>query len=87
MKKKQCKKCGVEINPKYIYCKKCMDDYKSSEQKNEVLRSLEDTVQGINRNLYALRTIQEYILDKKYKSKLEIEEETKRFKVVEDEIQ
>lgn len=74
---KKCKDCGVTIDQKYEFCSDCFKK-NSSEQNAGVI----NTLQQLNNNLYAIRTILEEIISKQYNEKLVWEKQKKRFEII-----
>lgn len=66
---KKCEDCGKEIEDKYNVCMDCLTKRKAKAEagkESEVVHTLEQ----LNQNLYALRTIAEHILKAQYGQKL-----------------
>jgi hypothetical protein len=76
----QCELCGKEIDEKYKFCMTCVQQMKKDNA--EVGASNADVVRSLgalNNNLYALRTIQEAILEKEHGLSLVWDRENAKF--------
>ena len=82
----KCEMCGKEVDDKYKFCMACVQQMKkdnaevgatSTGSNADVVRSLG----ALNNNLYALRTIQETILEKEHGLLLVWDRENAKFVV------
>ena len=67
--------CGKLIDDKYEMCLDCLKKIKESNASQDIIKELGK----INNNLYAIRTIQDYLLFMKHGKHLEWSKEEKRF--------
>ena len=72
----KCEDCGTEIGDNYIVCVPCL---KKRKQENNGTNEVVHTLQQLNNNLYAIRSIQEEILFLQYGRKLIWDKEEKKF--------
>lgn len=80
----QCEVCKTEIDSKYKFCLKCAQEMKKTNQEVGAVKDVSSAeivkaLGAVNNNLYALRTMQEAILEKDYKLKLRWDKEEARF--------
>jgi hypothetical protein len=64
--------CGVEVDDKYKFCMKCVQQMKKDNAEAGAVNSTsnDETIKSIgavNNNLYAIRTILETMLEKEHK--------------------
>lgn len=77
--------CQADINDKYKFCLKCSQSLKQTNQEVGAIKTNNDDVVkalgAVNNNLYALRKIQEAILEKEYKLILRWDKDTSQFMI------
>lgn len=81
----KCGNCGVEIDDKYKFCFACVQKMKADNQAVGAVNTpasddLVKAIGAVNNNLYAIRTLLEFDLKKKYRMRLVWE--NKKFEVV-----
>lgn len=79
---KKCEDCEAQIDDKYVVCVSCLKKRNAENANVEKGKTNADLITAlgqINNNLYALRTLAEYELGKKYKKKLAWDKDSKSF--------
>lgn len=74
----KCEDCGATIDDNYKVCFNCS---KKRKAQNNGTKDIVDELGKLNNNLYALRTMQEFMLKKMYDVTLDWNKETKRFDI------
>jgi len=89
----KCQQCGKLCSEKYKYCQDCYTNYienqkkektKTTEPNEEEESKIVRALGSLNNNLYALRTMQEFILEQEYERLLHWDKETKRFRIIDE---
>lgn len=80
----KCEVCGTDIDDRYKFCLKCAREMKETNKEVGAVKDVSSdeivkALGAVNNNLYALRTIQEAILERSFGLSLRWDKDNAKF--------